>query len=84
MRATGLIRPSALRACGDQHGIGVLGVLTRLGLWPNVPAGGGAVRGPGRRTVPDPEQLVNVRGGFGGDNVWICWLGGGNKLWGFG
>ncbi len=48
----------------------------QTGHLPNVPARGGAVRGPDGATVPDPEQLVNVRGGFGGDNVWICWLGG--------
>lgn len=50
----------------------------QTGHLPNVPAGGGAVRGPDGATVPDPEQLVNVRGGFGGDNVWICWLVRGN------
>jgi hypothetical protein len=70
--AAASFRPSALWACGDQHGCGVVGVLTDLDDLSIVPAGGGAARGPGGGTVPDPEQLVNVRMGFGIDNNWIC------------
>ena len=67
------VRPSALWAFGDQHGCGVIGVLTDIERLFYFPAGGGAVRGPGGATVPYPEQVVNVRRGFGGDNVWNCW-----------
>ena len=56
---------------------GMVGVLTDLDEVSMFPAGGGAVRGPGRATVPYPEQVVNVRRGFGGNNVWICLLDGG-------
>lgn len=75
-----LIRPSALWACGDQHGCGVVGVLTDLDALSIVPAGGGAAREPGGATVPDPEQLVNVRIGFGSDNSIIRLLNGRKSL----
>jgi len=54
----------------------MVGVLTNLDVVSMFPAGGGTVRGPGRATVPYPEQVVNVRRGFGGDNNWIYRLDG--------